>query len=151
VKASLTQGYWIGKYEVTQSEWKQVMETEPWMYDKWAAIQKARDTPEGADYPATYVSWDDAIDFCDELTKQERQAGRLSNDWEYTLPTEAQWEYACRAGTETKFSFGDDVSKFGDYAWFHDNALDAGELYPHTTPRTSSRRKLAKIMKRRGI
>jgi formylglycine-generating enzyme required for sulfatase activity len=129
VKVSLTHGYWIGKYEVTQSEWKQLMKTEPWKHDQRAI--RMGTAKEGADYPATYVNWDDATDFCDELTKRERQAGRLSNEWEYTLPTEAQWEHACRAGTETKFSFGDDASKFGEYAWFINNAMRAGEQYAH--------------------
>ena len=123
VKVFLTKGYWLGKYEVAQSEWKQVMQTEPW---------KGQDfTKEGADCPATFVSWNDAASFCRNLTEQERQAGRLSNEWEYTLPTEAQWEYACRARTETKFSFGDDESKLGDFAWFGENAMDAGEQYAH--------------------
>ena len=122
-KVFLTKGYWIGKYEVTQSEWKQVMKTEPW---------KGQDlTKEGEDFPATWVSWDDATEFCRKLTEQERQAGRLSKDWEYTLPTDAQWERACRARTETRFCFGDDESKLGDYAWFADNADRAGEQYAH--------------------
>ncbi len=119
----LTEGYWLGKYEVTQSEWKLVMKTEPWKGEDFAI--------EGADYPATFVSWDDATDFCRKLTEQERQAGRLPKNWEYTLPTEAQWEHGCRARTKTKFSFGDDESKLGDYAWFGDNARMAGECYAH--------------------
>jgi formylglycine-generating enzyme required for sulfatase activity len=123
VKAFVTRGYWLGKCEVTQSEWKLVMKTEPW--------KGQGRTEEGADYPATYISWNDATEFCRELTDQERQAGRLPNDWGYTLPTEAQWERACRARTETKFSFGDDESNLGDYAWFEGNALRADELYAH--------------------
>ncbi len=123
MKVFLKKGYWLGKFEVTQFEWKQVMQTEPWKGQKF--------TKEGADYPATFVSWDDATDFCSKLTEQERQAGRLSNDWAYMLPTEAQWERACRARTETRFSFGDDQSKLGEYAWYGVNAFDAGEQYAH--------------------
>ncbi len=123
VKAFVTRGYWLGRYEVTQSEWKQVMETEPWK-DK-------PPTPEGDDFPATFVSWKGAMLFCKWLTDQEREAGGLPATWEYTLPTEAQWERACRAGTETKFSFGDDMTKLGEYAWFQDNAGKAGEQYGH--------------------
>ncbi len=143
VKVFVTQGYWLGQYEVTQSEWKQVMKTEPWKDDRFVRrdrhvkkegagrpVTLVMDVKEGADFPATFVSWDDAIDFCCKLTEQERQAERLSKDWEYTLPTEAQWEHACRARTTARFSFGDDESKLGDYAWF-DNTLDAGEPYAH--------------------
>jgi formylglycine-generating enzyme required for sulfatase activity len=123
VKVALTKGYWLGQYEVTQSEWKRVMETEPW---------KGQDfTREGADYPATFVSWNDAIRFCRKMTERERQAGRLSNNWEYTLPTEAQWERACRARSETRFSFGDDESKLGDYAWYNTDDLSADEAFAH--------------------
>jgi len=123
VEVTLTTGFWIGQYEVTQSEWKQLMKTEPW---------KGQDkTNDGPDYPATFVSWNDAVDFCRRLTELERLAGRLLDGWEYTLPTEAQWEYACRARTETSFSFGDDDPRLGDYAWFSDNAWAVGEQYAH--------------------
>ena len=123
VKVILTRGYWLGKYVVTQAEWKRVMATEPW---KGQPLTK-----EGDDFPATFVSWDDAMEYCRKLTKQERKSCRLPDEWKYTLPTEAQWEHGCRAGTETKFSFGDDESKLGEYAWFLDNAWNAGEPYAH--------------------
>jgi len=123
VKVFLTRGYWLGKYEVTRSEWKQVMATEPW---KVKENTKAED-----DVPATWITWENVMEFCHKLTERERMAGRLPNGWEYTLPTEGQWEGACRAGTETKFSFGDDESMLGEHAWFADNATTAGEKYAH--------------------
>jgi formylglycine-generating enzyme required for sulfatase activity len=124
IEASLTRGFWIGKYEVTQSEWKAAMATEPWL---------GRDaTKTGTDYPATFISWKDANEFCDRLTERERKAGRLPADWAYTLPTEAQWERACRAGTDTTYSFGEDVSELEDFAWYADIARNAGEAHPHT-------------------
>ena len=123
VKAFLTRGYWLGKYEVTQSEWTRVMKTEPWTGSNFVRA--------GADFPATCVDWGDATEFCRKLTEQERQAGRLSDGWEYTLPTEAQWERACRARSETRFSFGDDESKLVDHAWFSNNAGGVGELFAH--------------------
>src|SRR5438552_19114179 len=98
VKVTLTRGFWLGKYEVTQQEWKRVMKTEPW-------IGKAH-LKEGGKLPAARLSWDDSMSFCGKLTELDRKAGRLPDGWLYTLPTEAQWERARRAGTETKFSFG---------------------------------------------
>lgn len=123
VNAVLTHGYWIGKYEVTQSEWKQVMHSEPW--------KEQQNASEGPNFPATFISWNDAVDFCTRLTAQEHTSGRLASRWEYSLPTEAQWERACRAGTETRFSFGDDEADLGQYAWFSGNAAKAGESYAH--------------------
>ena len=127
VTGFVTHGYWIGKYEVTRSEWKQVMESEPW--------KGPNDKNAGADFPATWVSWEDAMEFCRQLTGQERKSGRLLDGWEYTLPTEAQWERACRARTETRFCFGDDPSPLGDYAWFRENTVAAGEDYSHRVGR----------------
>jgi formylglycine-generating enzyme required for sulfatase activity len=123
VNVKLTRGFWLGQHEVTQAEWQRVMQTTPW---------SSKDhVKEGDDYPATYLSWDDAMKYCEKLTEQERSARRLPPGWRYTLPTEAQWEYACRAGSRSRFSFGDDESELGEYAWFTKNADDAGEKYAH--------------------
>jgi len=109
VDVFLTRGYWLGKYEVTQAEWKSVMRTEPW---KVSGFQDGH-----ADLPALHIDWHNAMAFCRKLTAEEHIAGRLIHSWEYTLPTEARWERACRARSETRFSFGDDESKLGEYGW----------------------------------
>jgi len=123
VSVTLTKPFSLGKTEVTQGQWKSVMGTEPWTEQKNAQADK--------DCPATYVSWGDATVFCEKLTDLERKSGKLKANEEYRLPLEAQWEYACRAGTTTAFSFGDDESKLGEYAWwggFDLAALTKGEV-----------------------
>lgn len=121
-QVTLTHGFWLGQTEVTQAQWQAVMTTTPWQGKDFVC--------EGADYPASYLSDDDAVAFCNKLTEQERRAGRLSARSEYRLPTEAQWEYACRAGTKTRFSFGDNESRLGEYEWFFKSTWDALESYP---------------------
>ncbi len=73
----------------------------------------------GANNPVEQVSWDDAVAYCAKLSSlpAEVAAGRV-----YRLPTEAEWEYACSAGTTTEYSFGDDEQDLGKYAWFDDNS-----------------------------
>lgn len=112
VQVTLSHGFWIGKYEVTQREWEQVMHDNPCKgpLKKYVKV--------GPDFPVAYLHWDRAMEFCQKLTADERQANRLPMDWEYTLPTEAQWEYACRAGTTTRFYFGDDAKPLEEHAWF---------------------------------
>ena len=123
VVVTLTKPFGLGKTDVTQGQWEQVMGTDPW--------EGGEDVQADKDCPATYVSWDDAREFCDKLTDLERKAGTLKAGEAYRLPTEAQWEYACRAGTATTYSFGNDESTFGEYAWFNGNAFHAGEPYAH--------------------
>ena len=96
-KVTLTQGFYLGKHEMTQEQWEKVMGTSP-------------STFPGPTLPVEQVSWEDAIKFCEKLTQMEKAAGRLPEEWVYTLPTEAQWEYACRAGTTTAYSFGDTMT-----------------------------------------
>ena len=122
ISVTLTQSFGLGKTEVTQGQWKEVMGTEPWDGEEFVKADK--------DCPATFVSYFDAVEFCDTLTEVERKAGKLKADEEYRLPKEAEWEYACRAGTTTAFSFGDE-SKLNAHAWwggFDIEALKKGEV-----------------------
>jgi formylglycine-generating enzyme required for sulfatase activity len=114
-KVTINKAFYIQTTEVTQGQWKAVMGTEPWKGKQWAK--------EGANYPAVYVSWNDAVAYCKKLSEKEGKT--------YRLPTEAEWEYACRAGTQTAWSFGDDAKALGDHAWHRENAVNAGELYAH--------------------
>ena len=95
-QVTLTKGFYLGKHEVTQAQWEQVMGSNPSEF-------------KGADRPVEKVSWGDAVAFCKKLTETERRAGRLQDGMDYQLPTEAQWEYACRAGTTWAFSWGNTV------------------------------------------
>jgi formylglycine-generating enzyme required for sulfatase activity len=96
-EVTLTQGFWLGKHEVTQAQWEKVMS---------ANLSRFR----GATLPVEHVNWGAAMKFCQKLTQMEKTAGRLPEGWIYTLPTEAQWEYACRAGTTTAYFFGDSIT-----------------------------------------
>jgi formylglycine-generating enzyme len=102
VEVTLTRGFWMGKYETTQGEWKRVMGKLPGPL--------TTELPEGDDYPVGNVNFAEAEAFCGRLTELGRQSGDLPKDWEFRLPTEAQWEYACRAGTTTATAFGDKLS-----------------------------------------
>lgn len=125
VSVTLTKGFWLGETEVTQGQWLKVMKTAPWKMGIKEHIK------EGANFPALVVSYGEAGQFCKKLTETERRSGQLPLGWKYSLPTEAQWEYGCRAGTTTKYSFGDDESKLVEYGWFGDNASKVKEEYAH--------------------
>ena len=102
VQVTITKGFWMAKFETTQGQWKRVAGEFP---DKGPAAEWG----EGDDVPVYWVSFDEAEGFCKALTSRARAAGTLAGDWEFRLPTEAQWECACRAGTTTATAFGDQL------------------------------------------
>jgi formylglycine-generating enzyme required for sulfatase activity len=100
VEVTLTKGFWIGKHEVTQGQWEEV-----------AGELPGELTAGGGDeFPLYAVNFAEAEEFCRKLTEMAGESGDLPEGWEVRLPTEAQWEYACRAGTTTATSFGDSLS-----------------------------------------
>jgi formylglycine-generating enzyme required for sulfatase activity len=123
VAVTLTKPFWLGKTEVTQGQFKKVMGTEPWLNQGGIQI--------GEDNAASYVDWSEATAFCQRLTDTDHKSGKLPAGESYRLPTEAQWEYACRAGTQTAYSFGDNEKQFGNYGWCRGNTVDVGQGYAH--------------------
>jgi formylglycine-generating enzyme required for sulfatase activity len=107
---TLTHAFWIGKYEVTQGEYLDVMGDNPSNF------------PGDLSRPASGMNWFEATNYCAKLTQRARTAGRIAPGTKYRLPTEAEWECAARAGTTTRFSYGNDpdYSSLTNYAWFLD-------------------------------
>jgi formylglycine-generating enzyme required for sulfatase activity len=103
-QVTLTKPFWMAKTEVTQRQYQQLMGSNPSRF-------------KGDNLPVEKVTWNDAMEFCRKLTEMERKAGRLPEGYEYTLPTEAQWEYACRAGTT-----GEYAGPLDAMAWFSTSA-----------------------------
>jgi formylglycine-generating enzyme required for sulfatase activity len=108
-EVTITKAFYIGAYDVTQEQYERIMGNNPRGF-------------KGAHNPVENVSWDDAVEFCKKLSQETGKTVRL--------PTEAQWEYACRAGSKTRFSYGDDsdYSNLGDYAWYNKNSN--GQTHP---------------------
>jgi len=99
---TISEAFYMGKYEVTQKEWKAVMGDNPSSF-------------KGDKLPVEQVSWNDIQEFIKKLNQKE-------GGTKYRLPTEAEWEYAARAGSNSKWSFGDNESQLGDYAWYGSNS-----------------------------
>ena len=111
-KVTLTKSYYLGAYEATQDQYEKVMGDNPSEF-------------KGAENPVDSVNWDDAVSFCKKLSEmpEEKAAGRS-----YRLPTEEEWEYACRAGSTTSYSFGDTAELLGEHAWFGEK--DGDKTHP---------------------
>jgi formylglycine-generating enzyme required for sulfatase activity len=114
-QVTISKPFWLGKTEVTQGQWQAVMGANPSNF-------------KGADLPVECVSWDDAVSFCKKLTDRAKATGTLPAGYEYRLPTEAEWEYACRAGSSTRFSSGDGLKKLQEAGWYAENS--GNQSYP---------------------
>ncbi len=111
-EVTISQNFYLGAYEVTQTQYQEVMGENPSLFKQ----------PRN---PVEQVSWEDAVEFCKRMSElpAEKAAGRV-----YRLPSEAEWEYACRAGSTTKYNFGDDNRHLGSFAWQRDNS----KFKPHS-------------------
>jgi formylglycine-generating enzyme required for sulfatase activity len=112
-EVTISKDYYLGVTEVTQGQYQKVMGNNPSYFQK-RVIGKS----DSSMYPVEQVSWEDAVEFCKKLSDlpEEKKAVRV-----YRLPTEAEWEYACRAGSKAAYSFGANSESLGDYAWFVDD------------------------------
>ena len=112
-KVKIRSAFYMAIHQLTQAQWKAVMGTTPWDGKVHAK--------NGPSHAVNHVCWNDAVDFCTKLGRKDGKS--------YCLPTEAQWEYACRAGTTTRYSYGDDpgAEKLGQYAWYIGNTWDKEE------------------------
>jgi formylglycine-generating enzyme required for sulfatase activity len=117
----VTRGFYLSKYEITQGQWKAIMRRGPW--------ERLLEIEQHDRHPASYVAWVEALSFVRRLSKLYRQTFRL--------PTEAEWEYACRAGSGDPYCYGAAVTDLAAYAWFDDNQWDRGQTSPHPVGRKS--------------
>ena len=112
-EVTISKDYYLGVYEVTQGQYEKVIGKNP------SRLQRDIVGNENSNLPVENVSWHDAVEFCKKLSDlpEEKKAGRV-----YRLPTEAQWEYACRAGSKTAYSFDDEEGLLPEHGWFNRNS-----------------------------
>jgi formylglycine-generating enzyme required for sulfatase activity len=105
----ISRGFWIGQFEVSQAQFETILGENPSTFkDPLMPVHK--------------VNWEEAMEFCEALTDREKSVNRMPDKWGFNLPTEAQWEYACRADTTTVFHFGNEAEELSQYGWFVDNS-----------------------------
>lgn len=127
---TISRGFWMGKYLVTQGDYLALIGSNPSYY----TTRDGAGNPISPDLtrPVENLSWLDAMNYGARLAQQERGAGRIATNSVYRLPTEAEWEYGCRAWTSTRFSYGDDpgYTNLTNYAWYGDNSTNDNMTHP---------------------
>jgi formylglycine-generating enzyme required for sulfatase activity len=135
-KVTISKGFYMGIHEVTQDQYLRVMGKNPSVFQGEMLLKNKKivETMEpgvvGHNHPVDHVTWDDAVEFCKRLSEmsEEKAAGHV-----YRLPTEAEWEYACRAGTTSAYSLGDSNDSLDQAGWYGDNAgsepIDSSKLF----------------------
>ncbi|MBI5850662.1 MAG: formylglycine-generating enzyme family protein [Planctomycetes bacterium] len=117
-QVTISRPFCMGRYEVTQAEYQAVMGSNP-SYFQGAPY------PNSANRPVEQVTWNDAMAYCAALTARESAAGRLPAGYQYRLPTEAEWEYCCRAGTTTEFHYGNSLVCGQASFWYSYHSLSS--------------------------
>ncbi len=117
-EVEITQPFYLGATHVTVGQFRQFVDATK--YPMWDDRWEKPGWDQTDDHPVVFVAWNDAVDFCDWLSRMEGQ--------DYRLPTEAEWEYSCRAGTTTRYWFGDDDGELSRHGWF--NANSQGRTHP---------------------
>jgi formylglycine-generating enzyme required for sulfatase activity len=124
-EVTISRDYHLGMHEVTQAQYKQIMGKNPSHFQGDRVAERHPETRrvvkdvDSANHPVEQVSWSDAVEFCQRLSAlpEEKKAGRV-----YRLPTEAEWEYACRAGSQMAYSFGSDEKSLVNIGWYNSNS-----------------------------
>jgi formylglycine-generating enzyme required for sulfatase activity len=124
-EVTISRDYYLGMHEVTQAQYKKIMGKNPSNFQGGAVAERHPETNravkevDSANHPVEQVSWSDAVEFCQRLSAlpEEKKAGRV-----YRLPTEAEWEYACRAGSQMAYSFGSDEESLVNFGWYGPNS-----------------------------
>jgi formylglycine-generating enzyme required for sulfatase activity len=131
---TLTQGFYVGKHLVTQGQYVSVIGFNPSYFN---GVNGGTNYGVDTNRPVETASWYAASDYCAQLTQTQQLSGQIPTNWAYRLPTESEWECACRAGTTTEFSYGQDpdYTNLANYAWYSANGgdmvHDVGLLLPN--------------------